>query len=177
MRGTSTRRRALAAAAAGAMAVALPPAEAFAAGTDIAPLTGLVAYQQEVLFGYQVVLRQGPFGAHDRATFERFRSDSQRAVAALRKALQAEGGEPPPPPDPASAPPPSDPGARGYLADLITAEQLAVGGYYTAVQGLEDERHLRAAAAFMAQAGRHLVVLRRLAGRELLPRAVETGQA
>jgi hypothetical protein len=61
------------------------------------------------------------------------------------------------------------------MGDLITAEELAVGGYYAALQSLNDARHVRGCAAFMAQAGRHLVVLRQLAGRPLLPRAFETG--
>jgi hypothetical protein len=167
-----TRRQAL---GAGVLIAARPAASAFAAAGDRGPLIGLVAYQQEVLFGYQVALRQGPFGARDRATLERFRNDAQQAAAALRKALEDQGGKPSPPPDPAKAPPPSDPSRRGYLGDLITAEELAVGGYYAALQSLNDERHLRACAAFMAQAGRHLVVLRQLAGRPLLPRAFETG--
>jgi hypothetical protein len=170
-----TRRQAIASAAG---SLAARPAAAFAAGSnDQGPLGALVAYQQEVLFGYEVVLRQGPFSARDRATFTRFRDDAQQAAAALRKALEDEGGKPSPPPDPATAPPPGDPSRRGYLGDLITAEQLAVGGYYTALQSLQDERHLRGCAAFMAQAGRHLVVLRQLAGRALLPRAFETGNS
>jgi hypothetical protein len=169
-----TRRQAFGAAVA---ALALRPGSVLAASVDRAPLSALVAYQQEVLFGYEVALRQGPFGERDRATFEHFRSDAQQAAAALRKALEDQGGKPSPPPDPATAPPPTDPSRRGYLGDLITAEELAVGGYYTALQSLEDERHLRGCAAFMAQAGRHLVVLRQLAGRPLLPRAFETGSA
>jgi ferric-dicitrate binding protein FerR (iron transport regulator) len=168
-----TRRQAF---AAGAL-IAVRPATALAASNDRGPLSGLVAYQQEALFGYQVVLRQGPFTARDRATFERFRNDAEQASAALRKALRDLGGKPSPPPDPSTAPPPSDPSRRGYLADLITAEELAAGAYYAALQNLEDERHLRGCAAFMAQAGRHLVVLRQLAGRPLLPRAFETGAA
>jgi hypothetical protein len=169
-----TRREAFGVAA---VAIAARPAAALAAGTDRGPLSALVAYQQEVLFGYQVALRQGPFGARDRATLERFRSHAQQSSAALRKALEDQGGKPSPPPDPAKAPPPADPSRRGYLGDLITAEELAVSGYYAALQSLADERHVRGCAAFMAQAGRHLVVLRQLAGRPLIPRAFETGGA
>lgn len=169
-----TRREAIGIAAAAAFAA--HSVAAFAAtNNDRGPLSGLVAYQQEVVFGYEVVLRKGPFGDRDRATFERFRGDARQAAAALRKALEDEGGKPAAAPDPATAPPPSDPSKRGYIRDLITAEQLAVGGYYAALGNLEDERHLRGAAAFMAQAGRRLVVLRKLAGEPLLPRAFETG--
>jgi hypothetical protein len=169
-----TRRQAVAWAA---VAVSARPASALAATTDRGPLTGLVAYQQEVVFGYEVALRQGPFDARERRTLQRFRADAEQAAQALRKALQDQGGKPPPSPDPATAPPSHNLGKRGYLADLITAEELAVAAYYAALQTLEDERHLRGAAAFMAQSGRHLVVLRDLAGKPLLPRAFETGGA
>jgi hypothetical protein len=169
-----TRRQALAIAAAGAVA---RPAIAFAAGTDRGPLAALVAYQQEVVFGYEVALQEAPLRRTDRDALDGFRRESLQAAAALRKALQDEGGKPPPPPDPATAPPPGDPSRRGYLRDLITAEELAVGSYYTAMQSLEDARHLQGSAAFMAQAGRRLVVLRELAGDPLLPHAFETGTA
>jgi hypothetical protein len=166
-----TRRQALAASAA---ALAARPVVA-ATATDRGPLAGLVAYQQEVVFGYAGALRRGPFDARERRTLQRFHDDAAQAAAALRKALDDEGGKPSAPPDPATAPPPSDPSKRGYLADLIEVEELAVSGYYASMQNLEDERHLRGAAAFMAQSGRRVVVLRKQAGRPLLPRAFETG--
>ncbi|HEX6712531.1 MAG TPA: hypothetical protein VF066_04065 [Thermoleophilaceae bacterium] len=169
----TTRRQALTAFG----IVAAHPASAFAADEDQGPLKGLVAYQQEVVFGYEVALRKGPFSRRERQMLQRFRDDAGQAAAALRKALEDAGGKPAARPDPAAAPPPGDPSKRGYLADLMRAEQLAVGGYYAALQTLEDERHLRGAAAFMAQAGRRLVVLRGLAGKPLLPRAFETGTA
>jgi len=93
----------------------------------------------------------------------------------LRRALEQDGGTPSPPPDPATAPPPADPSRRGYLRDVIGAEDASIQGYYAALQNLRDQRHLAGAAAFMAQAGRRLVVLRKLAGEPLLPRAFETG--
>jgi hypothetical protein len=168
-----TRRQAIAASA--AAIAARPAVAAAAAGTDRGPLAGLVAYQQEVVFGYAVALRRGPFDARERQTLERFHDDSAQAAAALRKALEDEGGTPSAPADPATAPAPRDASKRGYLADLIEVEELAVSGYYASMQNLEDERHVRGAAAFMAQSGRRLVVLRKQAGRSLLPRAFETG--
>lgn len=145
--------------------------------SDRGPLEGLVAYQQEVAFGYTVALGQGPFDSNERSTLRGFLSDAEQAVAALRRALEGEGGKPTPAPDANNPPPPSAPGRAGYLADLITAEDSLVAGYYVAMQSLSQERYLRGAAAFMAQAGRRLVVLRQLAGRELLPRSFETGGA
>ena len=166
-----TRRQALAIAGA---AVAARPASALAA-TDRGPLGGLVAYQQQVVFGYVVALRDAPLGDRDRGILEPFRRDAEQAAAALRKALEDAGGSPPAPPDADHPPPRSDSSRRAYLGDLITAEESAVASYYRALQGLEYERHLKGAAAFMAQAGRRLVVLRHLAGQPLLPRAFETG--
>jgi hypothetical protein len=147
------------------------------AGSDRGPLTALVAYQQEVVFGYIVALRKAPFGDRDRGTLERFRRDAEQTVATLRAALQREGVNPPPVPDPNAAPPQADPSRRGFLESIIGAEEAAVASYYTALQGLSDEGHVKGCAAFMAQGGRRLVVLRQLAGQSLLPHAFETGGA
>ena len=168
-----TRRQALGAAAAGA--VALHAGAAFAADDDRGPLEALVAYAQQVVFGYEVALAKAPLTRGDRATLTRFRAEAAAAAAALRHALEQDGGKPSPPPDPATAPPPADPSRRGYLRDLIGAEEASIQGYYASLQSLRDPRHLQGAAAFMAQAGRRLVVLRKLAGEPLLPRAFETG--
>jgi hypothetical protein len=144
---------------------------------DRGPLIALVAYQQEVVFGYEVTLAQAPLEPAERTTLEHFRRDAQQAATALRKALEAEGAKPSAPPDPKTAPPATDPTLRGYLHDVIVAEQAAVASFYTALQGLTDTRHVNGSAAFMAQAGRRLVVLRHLAGDPLLPRTFETGGA
>jgi hypothetical protein len=63
------------------------------------------------------------------------------------------------------------------LDTLIAAEEALVAGCYSALQDLKQERHLKGCAAFMADAGRRLVALRKLAGDPLLPRAFETGGA
>jgi len=145
--------------------------------SDVNALDALVAYAQEVVFGYEVTLREAPLGPNDRRTLTRFKTQSEFAAATLRSALEREGGKPLPAPDPATAPPAADPSRRGYLRDVITAEELLVGSYYNGLQSLSDKRHLSGAAAFMRQAGRRLVVLRHLVGEELLPRAFETGAA
>ena len=170
-----TRRQAVAAAATGAVSVR--SGAAFAAATDRGPLEALVAYEQQVVFGYEVALAKAPLTRSDRATLTRFRAEAAAAVTALRRALEQERGRPSPPPDPGTAPPPTDPSRRGYLRDLISAEEASIQGYYAALQSLQDQRHLAGAVAFMAQAGRRLVLLRKLAGQPLLPRAFETGGA
>jgi hypothetical protein len=144
---------------------------------DRAPLAALVAYQQEVVFGYTIALRQAPLERTDHSTLRRFLRDSEQAAATLRTALEGEGGKAAQAPDPTKAPPPSAPTRAGYLSDLITAEDSLVASYYAALQSLDETRHVQGAAAFMAQAGRRLVILRHLAGRELLPRTFETGGA
>jgi hypothetical protein len=163
----------------GAAAVALlRPSQALAAThPDRGPLEALVAYQQEVVFGYDVTLAKAPLHGRDRSVLERFRGEGVQAVTALRSALKQEGGTPPPPPDPAIAPRPADPSRRGYIRDVVAAEEAAVARYYAALHELVGPRHLAGSAAFMAQSGRRLVVLRQLAGAPLLPRAFETGLA
>ena len=172
-----TRRDALVLGGGLAAAATLRAQPALAAATDAAALSALVAYQQQVVLEYHVTLRDAPLGGRDREVLEPFRRDAEQAAGALRKALENAGGEPVAAPDPAAAPPPADPSRRGYLHALIAAEEAAVGGYYTSLQAMHDKRHLGGSAAFMAQAGRRLVVLRRLAGRPLVPRAFETGGA
>lgn len=144
---------------------------------DRAPLAALVAYEQEVVFGYQVTLSKAPLTAQQRKTVEQFLAQAQQSAAALRHALRGVGGTPSPPPNPALAPPPADRSARGYLRQLVTAEENGVTAYYTAFQTLTDPHHIAGSAAFMAQTGRRLVVLRRLSGEALLPRSFETGGA
>jgi hypothetical protein len=170
-----TRRQALAAATV-ALATHSPLARADT-GSDAETLTALVAYAQEVVFGYDVTLARAPLAKTDRMTLQRFRRDAASSVAALRSALVQAGGTPPVPPDPRTAPPPSSPTRRGYLEDVITAESALVARYYTAFQELTGQRHITGSAAFMAAAGRRLVVLRHLVGDPLLPRSFETGSA
>jgi ferric-dicitrate binding protein FerR (iron transport regulator) len=169
----TTRRQALGL----ALVAAARPTAAFAANTDTGPLTGLVAYEQAVAAGYTAALQKAPLNKRDRPTLESFRRQVEESAAALRKALQAAGGKAPAPPDPATTPPPQDPSRRGWLRALVSGEEASVAGYYEALQSLIDERHLNGSAAFMAQSGRRLVVLRDLAGEPLLPRAFETGLA
>jgi hypothetical protein len=159
-------------------AAALAPGSAVAAtDSDRAPLAALVAYQQQVVLGYQVALAKAPLSHSERATLTRFGADARQAAAALRAALRSEGGTPGPIPDPATAPLPSEAKLHGFVEGLITVEEASVAGYYDGMQALEDQRHLSGTAAFMAQAGRRLVVLREMAGDPPLPRNFETGGA
>jgi hypothetical protein len=144
---------------------------------DRGPLSSLVAYEQEVVFGYQTVLQKAPLEASDRPTLIRFGRDAQQTTASLRQALIQAGGKPAALPSPELAPPPADPSRRGYLRQLIAAEESAVANFYNALQLMTAAPHLQAAAGFMAASGRRLVGLRKLAGEPLLPRSFETGGA
>lgn len=144
---------------------------------DANTLTALVAYAQEVLFGYEVTLRQAPLSDTQRRTIERLGAQAGGATDSFSHALARAGGTVPAPPDPNTAPPRKDNSLRGFLSDVITAEESAVARYYTALQELTDDREVAGTAAFMKQAGQRLVVLRQLAGKPLLPRAFETGGA
>ena len=170
-----TRRQALAAAT---VALVAHPLSARAdSGSDAETLTALVAYAQEVVFGYDVTLARAPLVKGDRTTLQRFQREASGSVAALRSALKQAGGTPPAPPDPRTAPPPASPTRRGYLEDVIAAENALVARYYTAFQELTGPHDISGSAAFMAAAGRRLVVLRQAVGGPLLPRSFETGSA
>jgi hypothetical protein len=178
----TTRREALARGAAAAAALALRAAPAAqAADSDNGPLEVLTAYQDEVVFLYDVALQSGRLEGRDRSVLGNLRDEAATAAAALRKVLVANGGTPPPrkPTGLATLPPEvarqSD--RRGYLNAIVNAEEATVGGYYAALQALADKRLVRDTTAFMAQGGRRLVLLRKLAGEPLLPRAFETGTA
>jgi hypothetical protein len=178
----TTRRQALAGAAAGTAAIALraaPPAHA--AGTDVALLEVLTAYQQEVVFLYELALQSGPLEGRDGSVLGTLRDQAATAAAALRKALVEKGGTPPPQKPLASAKLPPEAARkadrRGYLRAIVDAEEATLGGFYAALQALVDKRLVRGTTAFMAQGGRRLVALRELAGDPLLPRAFETGAA
>jgi hypothetical protein len=147
-----TRRQAL---ATGLIAVAARPAAALAGDADAGPLRALAAYQREVVEQYDARLRK----ASDQQTLAQLRARASSASAVLPKA--------------ASPPTPGD----VTLDTLIAAEEALVAGCYAALQDLTQDRHLRACAALMADAGRRLVVLRKLAGHPLVPRAFETGFA
>jgi hypothetical protein len=151
---TGSTRRAAIASAAGTALVLAP--RALAADEDAAPLSALAAYQQEVVTEYDALI--GKATGTRLGTLGQLRRRAAAPLAALPKAAR---------PAPADA----------TLDGVIAAEEALLAGYYTALQNLTEERHLKGCAAFMADAGRRLVLLRKLAGEPLLPRAFETGGA
>ena len=58
----------------------------------------------------------------------------------------------------------------------IELETAAVAAYHDAAAKLVEGKLLQAGASIMANEGQHLVVLRRAAGSEPVPNALETGK-
>lgn len=174
----TTRRQALIAAAAGALYLRAPAARA--ADPDKVPLEALLAYQRQVVSAYELALRSAPLKPADGPILTRQRDQAAEAAEALRKAVVRSGGTPVGQPAPSAELPPQvarEPGGRAYLAYIVAAEEAAVNGFYVALQSLTEARVMRGVAAFMAQGGRRLVVVRNMAGEPLVPRAFETGVA
>ena len=152
----TTRRQVLTGAVAAALTLRAAPA-ARAAADDTALLEALHAYQQEVVLAYEAALAGAQVRPGEKAVLTRLRDEAAQEAAALRKAVVAAGGTPAPVPSPA-------PGHDDQLGYIITTEEAALNGFYVALQVLVSDRHVRGAAAFMAQGGRRLVVVRDLAG-------------
>ena len=150
-----TRRRALGLTVA---ALAAAPVRASAAETDTGPLTVIAAYHRAVIGAYDALIAETH--GTQRATLKRLRLRAANAAAALPK-------------PPSATPVATD----ATIGQLIQIEEALIASCYTALQNVADERHLKGIAAFMADAGRRVVVLRDLGGKPLLPRAFETGGA
>ena len=65
----------------------------------------------------------------------------------------------------------------GALSFAIELETATVAAYYDAQAELVEARLLQTGASIMASEGQHLVVLRKAAGRNRLPNALETGES
>ena len=175
----NTRRDALGAAvlAVGALAVRAEPSEA--KGEDKGLLELMVAYQQAVVFQYEVVLRSLPLSGDDQATLTAYRDEAEQTAAALRKALTDNGGTPPAQRPMSLAKMPArlvkQAGRRGLMRSIVAAEDNAMSGWYVCLQKFREPRLISGAAALMAAAGKRLVTMRDLSGEPLLPRAFEMG--
>jgi hypothetical protein len=162
-----------------AAALALRPAPASAKGEDKGLLEVMVAYQQAVVFAYEVALRNAPLDARERATLRGFRDEAETAAAALRRALTDNGGTPPAQRSLAFAKlPPKlarQAGRDGLIRSIGKAEDNAMSGWFVGLQKFTEPRLLTGSAALMKAAGRRLVTLRDSTGEPPLPRAFETG--
>jgi hypothetical protein len=177
----TTRRGLIGAAAASALA---QPAAALAAGTagsagDRGLLEVLVRYGEVVVFSYELALHSAPLRGRDRATLRTLSNLATLEDDAIRLALKRNGGFAPPrrPVEFAKLPPQiaHKAGRDAYLRYVVRNEEGLVSGWYATVQKFTDVKLVEGAAKFMADGGRRLVLVRRMAGLPLLPRAFETG--
>jgi rubrerythrin len=176
------RRGALAsgAALAGAALPALRSTPAFAKlpDDDVGIVSALLALEQQAAFVYAAAIASGKLGGDSQVAAKLFRRQEQEHADALASALEELGGTAP-------APPASNDDVKGLsdalgsASDLlglaIELETTAVATYNEAIQKLKDGKLLQTAASIVANEGQHLVVLRRAAGQDPLPDALETG--
>jgi hypothetical protein len=173
----TTRRQLIAAGL--AAAVGLRPAAARAATADAGLLELLSAFQDAVVFSYEVALRSAPLQSADRGRLIPLRDEAASEAEQLLQAVRSAGGKPPPRRALALAKLPPEIARRAtrddYLRDVARREEVATSGWYAALRQLADPRLQSGAAAFMAAGGRRLVVLRWMVRDALVPRAFETG--
>lgn len=182
-----TRRESIAAAAAFAAAAALEPGAARAAAaspatattTDRGVLTLLAAYGDRVVFAYELALRGAPLRAGDSSRLTALRDQAAHAYAAVVHTLERVGGAPPPRPPRASTELPPEVARKAdraaYLGYIVSSENAAIGGWYTALQAFTGRALIAGSTPLMAAAGRRLVALRSLLDRPPLAGAFETG--
>ncbi|MBA3300689.1 MAG: ferritin-like domain-containing protein [Thermoleophilaceae bacterium] len=156
----------------------LRASDAFAqADGDVAILAGAVALEQVAVVAYSSAASSGLLDPRTKRVFERFREQEQEHADGLGAALEQRGGRTPKPPSAAQVPGLEKLRSQAEVVDFaIELETTALAAYYAAVQKLKNPALLETGASIMANEGQHLVVLRRLAGREPVPNAFETGE-
>lgn len=143
---------------------------------DVQILKGLVRLEQTAAVTYEAALRTGLLDPRMRATARTLQGQEREHAGALRELLEEAGEDPPRPPALGDIK-----GLRGAEAQLdvveyaIQLELMSVGAYYDAARRGSNPELLRLAASIMGSEGRHLVVLRRAAGRDPIPNPFETG--
>jgi ferritin-like protein len=179
----STRREALAGAAAMPVLMATAPASLAAAGDDDeakqraeAELTTALRIEQTAVVAYEAIVGGGRLSPRAAALMRQLRDDDGQHAQQLAMALDSMGVKPPIPPRRANIP--GLGAVRGDAAAArfgIALEARAVGAYSLAVRDVADANLLRIVAGAMGTDGQHLVVLRQLAGQAPVPGAFERG--
>ena len=172
----ATRREALAGAAAAGVALALP---SVAAGADDeqrreAALKSVLGLEQTALVAYEAIANAGVLTT----TLRMFLEQERQHADQLETALQNMGSKPPIPPKRTAI--------RGLGAATTSKEAAArfaialelrtIAAYQGAIALAADPSVLRTNAGAMGTDAQQLVVLRRVAGVPLVPRAFETGR-
>ncbi len=173
-----------AAIAASSVPLLLSARTAFAeARGDAAILQSAITLERVAVIAYDIAIGGRLLSPAMRRVARRFRDHEQRHADTLTTALTDLGGQPPEPPKGIDDVDEVVKGLRDarsqadLLAFFIELELAAVAAYHEAHAKLVEGRLLQTAASIMANEGQHLVVLRKAAGRDPLPRAFETGAA
>lgn len=151
------------------------------ANTDGEILASAVGLEQVAVFAYQAAVDSKLLDKDSQRVAQKFRDQEQEHADGLTAALKAAGGSPPAKPKSVADVDKVLKGlgdvknANDILAFAIELETAAVAAYYDAHQKLQDAQLLQTGAAIMANEGQHLVVLRKAAGKDLVPNAFETG--
>jgi len=178
----TTRRGALAAAGAAALAVRAGDAAARASNGDRAVLGRLIVVERSAAVAYEQAAGAPSLSSRERAVARDFGAQEREHVAVLGRALEGIGGRPP-----SGDPAPADVrvGAKALaevreradvLGFLLGFELETVRLYYEAHQRLGRGALLRTTGAIMGNEGQHLAVLRQALGRDPIPTAFETGR-
>jgi hypothetical protein len=169
----TTRRQLLAAGAFAAAGLRAPAARA--GRLDTGTLELLATYADTVVVAYDVALRRAPLHSGDRPRLLKLRGAAESDRASLRSTVARRGATLPASLGIAAVPAAPAWGRADYLRAIVGSEETFVAGWYEALQSIVDPVVTGDGGAFMARAGRRLVVLREMASLPLLPRAFETG--
>jgi ferritin-like protein len=151
---------------------------------DAAILEKAIALEHVAVLAYQTAIDSGLLSAAVLRIVRRVRAHEQEHAEALTTALTNLGsGTPPPPPQGIADVDKVVKGLGGVRSqsDIVTfaieLEMATVAAYFDAHAKLAEPRLLQSAASIMACEGQHLVALRRAAGKNPVPFALETGTA
>jgi hypothetical protein len=172
---SSTRREALAGAAAAGAALALPGlARADDQDRARAAVTAVLRLEQTALVAYEAIANSGVLAA----TLRQFLEQERQHAAQLQTALDNLGAKAPTPPTRAQI--------RGLAAAsrsraaaarfAVALELRTVAAYQGAIRELGDSNVIRTSAGAMGTDAQQLVVFRAIAGVDPVPRAFETGR-
>jgi rubrerythrin len=173
-----------AAIAAGWIPLLLSVRNAFAdSDGDLPILERAITLERTVVLAYDELISGGALRGGLLRVARRFRAHEQEHADALTTALTDLGGTPPQPPKGAAAVDEVVEGLREVrsrgdaLSFAIELETAAVAAYHDALARLVEGKLLQTGTSIMANEGQHLVVLRRAAGSDPVPNALERGEA
>jgi hypothetical protein len=175
---STTRRRALAAAAVPVFLGAAP--RALAAGDEKQreqqALAAVLRLEQTAVVAFEAIANSGRLSGRATTLLRGLLDDDRQHADALASALDGLGVKPPIPPRRAKVPGLTAVGNdRDAASFAIALEERTIGAYVTAVRDIADGNVLHTVAGAMGTDGQHLVMLRQLAGGTPVPDAFERG--